>query len=548
VGVLDLKRLLGASLALAMLAAGCTKVSQTSVAGGRVNSFTQPHVLRMATVGDVNTLNPHLGQFSTIGWVSSMTQAYLIKWDEHNNAYPELATEVPTKANGGVSKDGLTITYHLRKGVKWSDGAPFDADDVVFSTKVVLNPANNEVGRLGWDQITRIDEPDKYTVIYHLKKPYSPFIETFFSTAGANPDVLPKHLLASLPNINNTPYNSKPVGIGPFMYERWDRNQQIVMVRNPNYFRGAPKLERIIMKLIPDRNTLLSQLQAKEVDMWPLPSGNYYDRLMQLGPYTVLRQPSYFWDHLDMNITHPGLNDVVVRRALRLAWDRNERLQKIAHGVGVLSDSITPIGSPYEVKLDKIPYDPDQANKMLDQAGWVRGADGIRAKNGVKLSFSYAAVAGLQDVDNALELLRANWKQIGVELSIQHYATALFFAPLESGGVIYGNKWDITGFSWQNEAIGDYSSIYGCHSIPPQGQNDPRWCNEKAQAAMDSLFTHYEQAERNKDVAVVAKAVYDDVPVIVQDQREDLFAINKDLKNFHPNAVTPFDNMMNVDI
>src|SRR5580693_2364904 len=92
--------------------------------------------------------------------------AYLIKWDEHNNPYPELATQVPTQANGGVSKDGLTITYHLRKGVRWSDGAPFDADDVVFSTNVVLNPATNEVGRLGWDQIAKVDEPDKFTVVF----------------------------------------------------------------------------------------------------------------------------------------------------------------------------------------------------------------------------------------------------------------------------------------------------------------------------------------------------------------------------------------------
>ena len=547
-GVFDLKRLLGASLALAILASGCTKVSQTGEAGGRVNSFTQPHVLRIGAIGDVNTLNPHLGQFSTIGWVSSMTMAYLIKWDAHNTAYPELATEVPTQQNGGVSKDGLTITYHLRKGVKWSDGASFDADDVVFSTKAVLNPANNEVGRLGWDQITKIDEPDKYTVIYHLKKPYSPFIETFFSTAGANPCVIPKHILGSLPNINNAPYNAKPIGIGPFKYERWDRNAQIVLLPNPLYFRGAPKIQRIVLKLIPDRNTLLSQLEAKEVDMWPIASGNYYDRLKQVDGYSVIRRPSYFFDHLDMNTTHSGLNDPVVRQALRLAWDRNERLQKIAHGIGTLSDSVTPIGAPYEVKVAQIPYDPAQANKLLDQAGWVRGADGIRAKNGVKLSFSYAAIAGLPDVDNGLELLRANWKQIGVDITIQHYATALFFAPLQSGGIVYGNKWDMTGFSWQNEAIGDYSPIYGCHSFPPNGQNVPRWCNEQAQAAMDALFAHYEQALRNKDVQTVAKAIYDDVPIIVQDQREDLFAVNKDLKNFVPNSVAPFDNMMNVDI
>ncbi len=474
--------------------------------------------------------------------------AWLIKWDQNNNPYPELATEVPTKANGGVSQDGLTVTYHLRKGVKWADGAPFDADDVVFSTSVVNNPANNEVGRQGWDHITKVDEPDKYTVVYHLRKPYSPIIETFFSTAGANPCILPKHLLAQYPNINNVPYNSKPVGIGPFKVDRWDRSSQVVLVANPLYFRGRPKLDKIVYKIIPDRNTVLAQLQSKEIDMWDLATANYYPRLQELQGYDVQKHASYYWDHLDMNITHPGLNDPVVRHALRLGWNRKSGNDRIAHGLFVLSDSPTPIGAPYEVKVPVIPYDPDQANKMLDQAGWKVGADGVRAKNGVRLSFNYATTSGSQDSDDRIELLRADWKKIGVAISVQHYPPALMFAPLQQGGIVYGNKWDIIGFAWQNEAIGDFSQIYGCDAFPPNGQNDPRWCNKKAQAAMNALYTHYEQPQRNEDVKQFVNEFYNDTPAIVIDQRVDLYAVNKDLKNFNPNSITPFDNFMDVDI
>ena len=99
-----------------------------------MNAWTTPHVLTIADDADVTTLNPHLSTFASTANLSEMTMAWLVKWDEHNQPYPELATAVPTQTNGGVSKDGLTVTYHLRKGVKWSDGAPFDADDVVFST------------------------------------------------------------------------------------------------------------------------------------------------------------------------------------------------------------------------------------------------------------------------------------------------------------------------------------------------------------------------------------------------------------------------------
>lgn len=545
-----MKRLLGASLALALLASGCTKVSQTGEAGGRTNSWTKPHVFTFADAGDINTLNPHFGQYADVGFIAQLTMAWLIRWDEHNNAEPELATEVPTQANGGVSKDGLTITYHLRKGVKWSDGAPFDADDVVFSTKVVQNPATNEINRQGWNLITKIDEPDKYTVVYHLKKPYSPFIETFFSTAGANPCILPKHLLANYPNINNVPYNSKPVGIGPFKVERWDRSQDVILVADSLYWRGRPKLDKIIFKIIPDRNTMVSELQTHDVDMWHLVPGSYLSRVQAIPGISILRQPSYYWNHLDFNLLRPSLKDPVVRQALRFGIDRAELRHKIGHDVGILTEVPTPVSAPYTVSgVPLIPFDLAKANAMLDKDGWVRGADGVRAKNGVRLSLDVATNTGSPDVDNMIELIRANWQKLGVSLSVKHYPIALMFSPPSQGGIVYSaDKWDVVFFAWQNEAIGDYSQIYGCDAFPPNGQNVPRWCNAKAEAAMTSLYGHYEQAQRNEDVKDFVHEFVQDVPVIVTSEREDMYAHNTDLKNFHPNGVTPFDNFMDVDI
>ncbi|GAC1521759.1 MAG: hypothetical protein NVS2B8_02130 [Vulcanimicrobiaceae bacterium] len=187
----------------------------------RAHAYTQPHVLRYATAEDITGLNQDLAQQAVVNYLSQLTAAWLFRFDKNNRPLPELATVVPTKANGGVSADGKTITYHLRRNVKWADGAPFSAQDVKFSFDVVNNKANNVTSRDGFDLITKIDTPDAATVVVRLREPYSLFIPTFFTTAGANPCVLPKHLLGSLPNINQAPYNNLPVGIGPFEYVAW---------------------------------------------------------------------------------------------------------------------------------------------------------------------------------------------------------------------------------------------------------------------------------------------------------------------------------------
>jgi peptide/nickel transport system substrate-binding protein len=512
------------ALVMALVLAGCSRVGGGGV-GGRQNSWTHPHVLTFADAGDVNTLNPMFSQFADVGFISQLTMAWLIRWDEHNRPVPELLTEIPTKQNGGIS-----------------------ADDVVFSIKAVLNPQNIVVGRDFWELITKVDEPDKYTVVLHLKRPYSPFIVTYFSTAGANPCILPAHLLARYPDINHVPYNAKPVGIGPFKVERWDRSQDVVLVANPLYWRGRPKLDKIIFKIIPDRNTLLAQLESHDVDLWDLVPGNYLQRVGEIPGYRILRQPSYYWNNMSFNITHAVVKDRIVREALLYATNRQEIVEKIAHGVGHLSDSPTPIDAPYAVKAPPHPFDLAKANQLLDQAGWKIGKDGVREKDGVRLSIDFATNSGSADVNNMIELVRGDWQKIGVRINVRLYPVSMLFAPLDQGGIIYSNKYDAMFIAWQNLGIGDYSQIFGCGAFPPEGQNIARWCNPTAQAAMTAFYDHYDEAQQNQDVRTVVEQFVNDVPVIVMTQREDIYAYNSDIKNFHPNDVTPFDNFMNVDI
>lgn len=552
-----MKRLaIGAAILLA-IAAGCTRTTTTTTsttasggAAAQANSWTVSHVLRYATAEDINTLNTALGQQTTLGLMSSLTAAWLVKWDHNNLPVPEIATEVPTKANGGVSADGLTITYHLRHGVRWSDGVPLNADDFVWTIHAIMNPANNVVSRAGWELIKRIDEPDKYTVVLHLSKPYSPFVTTFCSSAGANPSILPKHILAAYPNMNNAPFNGLPIGAGPFMYKAWNRSQDVVMVPNPYYFRGQPKLKEIDFDIIPDRDTVFTQLQAHALDLWYPVSGSFFGRFAELGnDFAYLRQPAYYYNHFDFNVARPAVSDSVVRHALELAVNRPVLLQKIAHGVGVLEEEPAPKPAPYyDPNIAFVSFDIAKANQMLDADGWVRGADGIRAKNGVRLALDVATTAGTPDTDNMIALIQQWWKQIGVSISVRRYEAPQYFAPYQQGGIVYNGKWDISFFAWGDDPLGDFSFVYACNAIPPLGQNDLHWCNPAANKAMSDLFSHYDQAQRNADDAVIFTQLAKDDPTIITYVRQDVYIFNRDLKNFHPNQVTPFDDFMNVDI
>jgi peptide/nickel transport system substrate-binding protein len=519
-----------------------------AVAPARVDATTQPHVFRYTEAEDIQGLNPVLNTQGPVNRMGQLAMAWLFRYNHANLPEPELATIVPTQKNGGIGPDGKTITYHLRKGVKWSDGQPFDADDVVFSFGVMNNPANNVVSRDGFDLITKIDEPDKSTVVLHLKKPYSPFIPTFFATGGGNPCLLPKHLLGSLPNINEAPYNTLPVGIGPFRFTAWRRGDAVDLEANPYYWRGLPKLKKISYKIIPDRNTALTQLQTGEIDYWyPVP-GAYLARVQAFPNIDLIRQPGYLYNHLDFNLTRPMLQERVVRQALRLAVDRKLLREKVGHGVGYLQESVVPEPYPGVKKLPFVQFDIAKANALLDAAGWKRGSDGIRAKGGIRLSLEFASSSGSPDVDTQLEIIRAAWQQIGVEMTVKRYLSSVIFAPATSGGIVYGGKFDAIFFAWGVGAFDDLFNNFGCAAAPPAGQNVMHYCNKELDPTLLDFQTRYDTAGQAADLDKASSIIAEDVPTIVTSSREDIFAFNKDLKNFHPNNVTYFDDMMQVDI
>jgi peptide/nickel transport system substrate-binding protein len=535
---------------LAVLATtACARSADTVMPDGRHNASTIPHVLRIVQPQDFVTLNPHLYAAASLSMVSELTMAYLVRYDHRGRPYPELAKEIPDKNNGGVSSDGRTITWHLRPNVRWSDGYPFTADDVAFTVRVIQNPDNNELGHDGWEFIDKVETRGNTTVIFHLRRPYASFLPTFFGSAGANPCILPRHILGRLHDINTAPYNSLPVGIGPFRYVRWKRGENVVMERNPYYFKGRPKLDRIEFRTVASDSTAYTEMQTGEADLWPLVPSEIYPRVNAIPRTLTQVIPGSSFSHIDFEVEHAPLRDLVVRQALRLAVDRERIREVVNHGTGVLQEGYAAPGtSGYDAGSAFVRYDPSAANALLDKARWQTGPDGVRERNGQRLSLNMAVAADNLGTRVLIEELRRMWKQIGVELNVNTYPSTLLFNTLKNGGILASGRFDVSEFTWQGDVRGDLSGFFMCKEFPPYGQNYLHYCNHQLDRLYDTMNGSYQDQANKQLLKQIQKVLAEDVPLIVLSINDNIFVQNSDLHNFHPNAYSLFDDIMNVDI
>ncbi len=515
------------------LLSGCTKVS---VQTGQRVSHTIPGTLRYADVEEPIGLNPLLRLQAIATDVDMFIYGLFFNTDDKLNYVPELATEVPTLQNGGISKDGLTITYHLRHGVKWQDGAPFTSHDVVFTVSAIMNPKNNLQSREGWDDIVRVEPVGPYEVRFHLRKIYAPAVSTFFAEGGQYP-VLPAHLLEKYPDINHVPFNSNPVGTGPFKFARWVHGDHLEFDANPLYWRGPPKLQHIIFKIIPKETTILVQLRTHEIDAWFRAPSNLYTEIKKLEPdYRVQLEPSFVYSHIDLNLKNPLFQDLRVRQAIHYALDIQDIIDKVTHGVQLPSDAETsPLSWAFNPHVMHYGYDPAKARALLTQAGWTPGSDGIMTKDGQRLTFNLSAVTGGATGEATEQIVQQQLKAVGVEAKIKNYPAELFFAPGQDGGILQSGKYDAGFYAWVAPADPDGSySVYACDEFPPAGQNDMFWCDQTLTQALEAGRSTYDQAARKKAYGIVQSEIASQSATIVLWFQRQIFVTSTNFHGFIP--------------
>ncbi|ASN82772.1 peptide ABC transporter substrate-binding protein [Deinococcus ficus] len=493
------------------------------------------------TVGlsyDIDTLNVYSTGFLHDA-VAPVVEGLLAP-DKNAKYVPVLAREVPTVKNGGikVAADGktMTITYKLRPNVKWHDGKPFTSADVKFTWEAVKNPKFIAESKDGTEDILRIDTPDPLTAVVHYKRIAPDFASTLF-TFG----ILPKHALEGK-DLNTDPYNTKPLGTGPFMVKEFRRGQYVALTRNPNYWRKdakgqqLPYLDAMNFKIIPDSNTLVTQLRSGEVQLaYNVPYAQV-KQLDALPNLKIVQNKVLSWQHLDFNFKGPAaLRDLAVRQAFAHAINR-DAVSKALGGYPVPIDSVVvPVFDTYNKNVPKYPYSVSRANAILDAAGYRRGADGIRAKNGQRLSFNLMVQAGRANDEIAQQVIIANLKTIGVELKPDNKSGVAFREAR------YNGTYDLWYGGWITSADPVYSVFFGSKGVNNgQGYSNP---------AIDQLLaraeTTLDDAARRTILFNFQTALMKDLPSLPITSNISMIAVTDKLVNFTPNPT----NMTNfVDV
>jgi len=479
-----------------------------------------------------DTLNPLLSDLLATAEVSSLIFSGLIATDDTGQWLPDLAVTVPTLQSGGVSRDGLTVTYKLRQGVTWHDGSPFTANDVKFTWQLIMNSKINIVSRDGYDKIKTIETPDPYTVVIRFKEYYPAYL-TLFST------ILPQHILEAVGDVNKAAFNRSPIGTGPFKFKEWRLAESVVLETNSTYFRGKPNLDTIIYKVIPDSNIMLLQLKAGEVDIVSNVAFSQLDQVKDIAGMQVIITPNMIWEHLDFNLDNALFQDVRVRQAIAAGIDKQALIANVLKSVATpaVGDQ-SPLSWGYNTGVQQEVRDVNAARELLVQAGWKLGDDGIFAKDGSKLAFSLAFPTGNRSREIVASVIGQQLKEVGIAVEIKPVDPKIFF-----GEVLKKRGFETAMYAWVAGIDPNDLSLWHSKKIPSRsngydGQNYPGWRNAEIDALTEQGAYTIDSEGRKPIYFRIQDIIVQEHPVVPLYFRSNIDAVKNTVVNYHSNPTS----------
>jgi peptide/nickel transport system substrate-binding protein len=370
-----------------------------------------PNAITIAFGADAKRLLPMLASDSASGQISGYIFNGLTKYDKDIKTIGDLAESWDIRDNG------LTIIFHLRKGVKWHDGAEFTSEDVLFTYQTVTNPQIPTPYSSNYGPVKNVEIPDKYTVRVTYSEPYAPALESW------GMGIIPKHALEGK-DLASDAVSRNPIGTGPYRLKEWITGQKIVLDAFDDYFEGRPKIDRIIARIITDPATTFLELKFGGIDFSAVTPAQYklqVDKSAFFARYfQKFRYPSFGYTYLGFNLLHPLFSDRSVRRAIAHAINKKEIIAGVLLGYGTpCTGPFPPESWAYNSDVADIEFDPGKAAGMLSSLGWVKNSMGLLEKDGRIFSFTVITNQGNEARMKAAQIIKEQLRHVGIEMKIK---------------------------------------------------------------------------------------------------------------------------------
>lgn len=467
----------------------------------------QPRQGGTLTIGrptDAISLDPHKATTAGEVWVYNNIIEPLVRMNHDMELEPALATNWER-----IGTDRLR--FYLRQGVKFHDGTPFNAEAVKFSVERAIDPKSPARGRSWIGPVIGAEVIDEYTVDIITDGPYGPLLHAMsmvFVVGIVSPTAVEKY---------GDQFGRNPVGTGPFKFVEWVPDNRIVLERNDDYWGGAPHLDRVIFRVIPEEGARMVAFETGEIDMMLVPPPHEINRLRNEPDVTIHQEDGLRMVYVGMHMQHPPLDDHRVRQAIFQAIDIDSIVEFITEGV--VTRATTPLAPGVlgyvDVEMDKrYPYDPDAALELLAEAGWVRDRSGRLVNSAgeqMELTFFLGAGRDLKDAEIA-EAVQAQLAEIGMDVRLERMEWGAYLAAL----VERKDQYHLFNLGWLTvTADGDFGlNIFMSENIPPVGTNRFHYVDERFDELLIAARTELDQALRAQYYNEALELLARDIPLI----------------------------------
>ena len=520
-------------LALAALFAfGGSYVGEVEVAADETPAANEKpahgETLVQASIGDITGLIPNITTDGASHAIGGLIYDGLVQTDKDLNWVSSMAE------SWQFSKDCLTLTFKLRKNVKWHDGKPFTADDVLFTYKAIMDPRTPTAYRNDFEPVNEVTAPDAYSVRVTYKEPFAKALGSWGTY------MLPKHLLETWVRqgkLREAPQvTTNPIGTGPYRFQEWKSGEKVVLLANKDYYvEGRPYIGRIVYRIIPSQATIFLELKAKGVDVADLTAIQYArqtDYPAFKKDYQKFRYPGSVYTYLGFNLKDPRFADKRVRQAFAHAINKQELMEGVV--MGLARDATGPLrpGSwAYTDKVKRYPYDPAKAKQLLAAAGWTdrNGTGVLRNKDGQPFTFTIRTNQGNDERKKIAEIIQERLKEIGVQTDIQTIEWAAFLKEY-----IKQRRFEAIVLGWSTGTDPDQYPVWHSTQAGPEQLNHISYANAEVDALLEKGRISCHQKERVATYHRIQEILAEEQPLIFLYFKDVLPAVSSRVRGVKP--------------